>query len=271
MSVLAELDRYFVMRELRQSSEQQMRIYIAVFLKWCGQPDIPIEELTGVRISKFLAAKQTEGRRCHYRRSLRNALKALHRFSRNYVNCDPIREVRLDDLDPDSWTTEQVAKLVKACDRLPYCDRNWWRTFILAGYYTGLNAIDLHRITRASLMPEGHVVINRSKTGKRTFTAMPQNVMAEVLAFAPAEGPVWELKTSDEAFRMRFRRLVRLAGIPAGSFKQLRKTSGTLLEKANPGKGHVHLGNTAEIFKKHYEDVKVTQANPTMPPELPLD
>jgi integrase len=264
------LDRYILMRDVRPASERQMRSIVLVLLNWLKIEDMPIDQFTGEVISQFLADKQKQGRSSHYRRSLRNALKALHRFSRDYTNCDAIRPVKLDPLDPETWTEAEVVKLIEACDDLSYRDRNYFRTFLQVAYYTGLNAVDIHRLEKSNIDERGFIPFDRSKTHKRVFVSIPPELAAEILKIAPETGPIWPLKTSQEAFRMRFNRLVRLAGIRPGTFKQLRKTSGTLVEVANPGQGHRHLGNEPEIFAKHYEDRRVTQANPTMPPLLKL-
>ncbi len=271
MSLIQKLKEYMLLRELRPSTEKQFKTFIGVFLSWVGEKDFPIEQFTGAKISEFLAFKQAAGCSDHYRRSLRNHLKAIHRFSRDYQNCDKIRPVKLGELNPATWTTEQVEKLVSACDELRYRERDFWRTFILVGYYSGLNAIDIHRLAKADIDRAGYIVFSRSKTGKRVFVGIPPELASEVLAKAPEEGPIWPLKISDEAFRQKFRNLVRWAGIPAGSFKRLRKTSGTLVELNSPGKGHRHLGNTKAIFEAHYEDQKVTNPDPTMPPLLNLN
>lgn len=203
---------------------------------------------------------------------MRNTLKALYRFGCEQQKLAPenIRPVKLETLEPESWTPAEIIKLVLACDRLPYCDRNWWRTFVLAGFYSGLNACDLHRLERKDIGANGGVPFIRSKTGKRVFFSLPMDLVAEIIAISPAEGPIWPLLTSQESFRKRFERLVRLAGIRHGTFKKLRKTSGTLVEAACPGAGHRHLGNEQAIFSKHYEDRRVTQSAPTSPAAIDL-
>ncbi len=272
MSTRKVLADYILLHELRQDSEKQMSAILNVFLGWCGADDLPAEQFTAEQISIFLAEKQRAGRSSHYRRSLRNSLKALYRFacSQRKVMPEDIRPVRLETLSPQSWTADEVAKLVLACDRLPYCDRTWWRTFILVGYYSGLNAVDIHRLEKRDIRPNGGVPFIRSKTGKRVYFALPLELVGEIFTFAPDGGPIWPLKTSDEAFRMRFKRLVRLAGITEGTFKRLRKTSGTLVEEACPGAGHRHLGNERAIFEAHYEDRAITRAQPTMPQIIDL-
>lgn len=264
MSVLKILGSYLLQHELKRTSEAQMATILKVFLNWVGVPDMPTEHFTAERINEFLLSKQREGKSSHYRRSLRNSLKALYRFANDGAG-EPIRPVRLESLEPESWTADEIEKLIAACDELSYRDRNWWRTFILVAYYSGLNACDIHRLEKRHIPANGCVAFARAKTGKRVFFGLPQEVVAEVYAIAPAEGPIWALHTSQEAFRMRFNRLVRLAGIRAGTFKRIRKTSGTLVEVANPGQGHRHLGNEPAIFSRHYEDKTVTQSVPTMP------
>lgn len=264
MSMLKVLGRYLLEHELKRTSEAQMGTILRVFLNWLGVTDLPAEHFTAERISEFLLAKQREGRSSHYRRSLRNSLKALHRFAQT-GETTPIRPVKLDELEPESWTPEEVEKLVGACDNLPYRERNWWRTFILVGYYSGLNACDIHRLEKKHIPANGCVAFVRAKTRKRVFFGLPQDLIAEVYAIAPEAGPIWALRVTQEAFRVRFNRLVKLSGIRVGTFKRLRKTSGTLVELAQPGAGHRHLGNEQQIFAKHYEDKRVTQTVPTMP------
>lgn len=64
-----------------------------------------------------------------------------------------------------------------------------------------------------------------------------------------------------------FGRIVARAGL-FGTFKRLRKSSGSLVEAAAPGMGHKHLGNTRAIFEKHYEARRLTRPHPTLPPVL---
>lgn len=259
------LSDYLLRHELKPRSERQMRAILQVFLNWSGVPDMPVEQFTADKISEFLANRQANGRSSYYRRSLRNSLKALYRFSRGSLPAEPIRPVKLECLEPESWTPEEVGRLIAACDELPYRDRTYWRTLLLSAYYTGLNACDLHRLEKRNIHSNGAIPFSRSKTGKRVYVAIPAELAGEIYAFAPETGPVWPLKTSQEWFRRRFARLVRIARIPPGTFKRLRKTSGTLVELASPGQGHRHLGNEPQIFTKHYEDRTVTQSKPTMP------
>jgi integrase len=240
---------YLLRHELKLSSQRQMRIIVQVFLNWAQVDDMPVSEFTADRISEFLAHRQLAGRSSYYRRSL---------------------PVRLETLEPDSWTPAEVGKLVAACDDLSYRDRTYWRTFLLSAFYTGLNACDLHRLEKRHILSNGAIPFTRAKTGKRVFVAIPPDLVQEIYAFAPEAGPIWPERTSQEWFRRRFARLVRIANIPPGPFKRLRKTSGTLVEFATPGQGHRHLGNEPQIFAKHYEDRKVTQAHPTMPAVLKL-
>jgi integrase len=261
---------YLLRHELKLSSQRQMRIIVQVFLNWAQVDDMPVSEFTADRIREFLAHRQLAGRSSYYRRSLRNTLKAIYRFGRGSLPAEPIRPVRLETLEPDSWTPAEVGKLVAACDDLSYRDRTYWRTFLLSAFYTGLNACDLHRLEKRHILSNGAIPFTRAKTGKRVFVAIPPDLVQEIYAFAPEAGPIWPERTSQEWFRRRFARLVRIANIPPGPFKRLRKTSGTLVEFATPGQGHRHLGNEPQIFAKHYEDRKVTQAHPTMPAVLKL-
>ena len=50
--------------------------------------------------------------------------------------------------------------------------------------------------------------------------------------------------------------------------KYLRSSSGTAVEKASPGRGHLHLGNTRDVFERNYLDESQTAFNRPLPPAL---
>jgi hypothetical protein len=73
---------------------------------------------------------------------------------------------------------------------------------------------------------------------------------------------------SGETFRDQVERLVHRAGIRPGTWKWIRRGSGTDVELQARGAGHRHLGNTPAIFRQSYEDQSQTGSGLPGPREL---
>lgn len=69
-------------------------------------------------------------------------------------------------------------------------------------------------------------------------------------------------------FRRHFGKIVKGAKVNRGTFKWLRRASGSYVEALQPGAGHKHLGHqSAAVFAKHY-DARLGAATLPLPPEL---
>ncbi len=267
MPTLREVvESYCLSRELKKSTESYYRRVLSVFSRWLGR--VPrTEEFTPDMVSRFLAAKQHDNRSSYYRKSLRNGLRALLVHIGRDIPRGKLRSVKLTTLEPIAWTEEEVGRLVFACDVMFEGDhekRLYMRTLILAAYYTGASQIDLHGLTRANIAANGIVRYLRSKTGKPVVTAMPVDLIAQL----PPSDPIWPLKISPEMFRRRFAQIVKIAGL-RGSFKTLRKSSGTGVEMLHPGRGHEHLGNSRKVFETHYLARGSLEVVPILPNIVP--
>lgn len=53
-----------------------------------------------------------------------------------------------------------------------------------------------------------------------------------------------------------------------GSIGKLRHSSGTAAEIIHPGHGHEHLGNTRDVFERHYLDLQKVCSLRVQPPSL---
>lgn len=250
---------YILQHDLRETSSDQYHRVVGVFVSWAGR-DVSIEEFDERSVSQFLLDKQLAGLSSHYRKSLRNTLVALLRFA---GRTGKVRSVRLTELEPQSWTTEEVRKLLAACDKLRGEHRRaWWRSLIATAYYTGLGYVDLQNLERKDFDAIGRLRWRRSKTGKRVSAAIPLDLLASL-----PDGKLWPMTTTLEAFRRSFGRIVKNAGL-SGTFKKLRKTTGTLVDMTHPGRGHELLANSRVIFERHYRDRADSDAVPLMPPTL---
>ncbi len=238
------VESYLLEHDLRPTTADYYRRVWSVFRAWLSEQP-PGTTFSAQSVSQFLLAKQIAGRSPDYRRSLRNGLVAL---LRHRGDTDRVRPVKLRPLEPECWTTEQVVRLVATARQYRYRrDPDYWPTLIEAAYYTGLCQVDLETITRVHIAPDGTVCIRRSRTGKRVVAWLP----TEILASRPGTGPLWPRQISAEMFRRHFAKIVTMAGL-AGTFKRLRKSSGTAVEQLYPGRGHEHLANSRAVFERHY-------------------
>jgi integrase len=262
------LERFEFYRQRSPQTTAWYRRVVSVYCTW-SKGDVPLKKFNGESISLLLLAKEREGRSAYYLKSLRGGLVALLRDIRGDDPVERVRAIRVPPLDPMVLDAEEVEKLLASAHILPEAVR--WKYFIAIalGYFTGLDAIDVLRIRRSDIGEAGALFFRRSKTGAPVFVRIPADLLALIDKHCPGSGPIVRLNVSREYFRRIVRKLFKHAGL-AGSFKTLRKSSGSLVEQLFPGTGHQHLGNTRTIFEKHYEQHRITRSEPTSPPLVKL-
>jgi integrase len=252
------LDSYLLYNDLKPSTQAYYQNIVNAFAAWAAC-DKSRTAFNAETVSEFLRDKQVAGARPWYVKSLRHGLKSLLVSSGDNGR---IRTVKLKPLEVEVWREPEVAKLVAAIPKavFPFDDsmhalgrRFFWRTIVLGAWYTGLSFGDLITLDESHVDESGRVEIRRSKTGKRVITWMPPELLADV---SGRGATFWEPPIGPEQFRKEFRRIVIAAQL-VGSFKKLRKSSGTRADELQPGRGHVHLGNTRRVFETHYQAADV--------------
>lgn len=141
--------------------------------------------------------------------------------------------------------------------------RNYWPAMIRAAWDSGLRRGDLWRLKASHIRRDRTAVISQSKTGAIIVVRFhPSTVKAVQRAGGNLE---WSL--CEWCFGVHFQEIVTLSGIGKGTFRWLRRGSGSRIDADHPGLGHRHLGNTRQVFERHY-DAKLTNGSSPMPPEL---
>lgn len=258
---------YLLSHELAPESELYYRRMAHVLKAWARR-SVTVEAFTPTLVNQMLADKQRSGLSSHYRRSLRNSMRALlgHKYGGNLP--DKLRPVRLSPLNPQSWTAAEVQRLIVACEYMRDPRRRmWWQTIIAVGYFTGLSLQDLWRLRLDDIDDRGIVRMERSKTGKPVAMRVPEPWLSQARALA-IDGQVFKPFSAYEIFRQTFRRVVKKAGL-VGSFKKLRKSCGTSVEQRFPGQGHIALANGRKVFETHYLSRRHFDENPPEPDALP--
>jgi integrase len=188
-----------------------------------------------------------------------------------------VMRVALPERIPLAWTVDQAKRLLAACDRLTghhaatgIRRRDYWRSFVLAAWDTGLRGCDLRRLRVDVVVgaPGGRLVHVQHKTKKKVAVTMRSETIQAIHQTIPPERElVWPLWGRLELFRREARRLVRFGGLP-GSLKCLRSGSGTAVERESRGRGHEHLGNTRKVFEASYLDVTQLPDDRPLPPRI---
>jgi len=187
-----------------------------------------------------------------------------------------VRRVRVPELVPTAWTKTEVEQLLATVAGLPRRHRCglrrsvWWDLAVRVAWDSGLRWGDLVALRVDQIGPDGTVSLTQSKTAKvSTFRLSPTTleVLRATLAACPRD-LVCPWPASGETFRDQFGLIVQKAGIRAGTWKWIRRGSGSDVEQQLPGAGHRHLGNTRAVFDRSYADPKIIGRTTPAPREL---
>ena len=187
--------------------------------------------------------------------------------------CDPptrrIRSIRRSAPRPvvEAWTIGEVEQLVAACRGLPRrhrCGlprRQWWDLAVRVAWDSGPRWGDLVALPVARVRPDGTVSVVQAKTGRAATFRLSAGTL-DVLRASLVACPrllVCPWPASQVTFTAQVRILVAKAGIRAGTWKWLRRASGTDVEVQRPGAGSVHLGHApgSRVFAESYGDAEI--------------
>lgn len=265
-----ELESYLLYKTLAPETVAWYRRAVSVYAHWATSCEPLPADFNGAEISRFLLAISESGGSPHYQKSLRGALVALLRFIRGNTPIEKVRSIKVPKLIPEGWDESEVDRLLSpGCDGLPETTRFRWRLCISLAYYTGLDRCDLERLEQTNFAKNGAIIYRRRKTGAAPSGGVPLDVLELIRTRCPRKGSICRMGVSKEWFRRIFAGIVARAGL-FGTFKKLRKSSGSLVEADNPGTGHKHLGNTRHVFEEFYEVPRLTRRTPTMPKRISL-
>jgi integrase len=167
---------------------------------------------------------------------------------------------------PTAWTAEECGCLFSACKALDgevagLPRSAFWLSLALTVYSTGerIKAI-LHAKTQDCDLDAGTILLRWQtvKTRKnRLVWLLPDAVNAIRMIYDPTRERLWPWPHCTRHFFRHARRIVESAGVPAPKsdgknlFQRMRRTSGSMVEAAG-GDGARHLGNTRQVFERHY-------------------
>lgn len=282
------LIEYSTTREIESETIRQYEISIGRLEEWAGG-EIRLDQLDELMISQWLrdysktVAKSTV-------RSKRVQIVALWRNAADDGYVDPpkrrIRTAKVVEEAPTAWTIDEVAKLRATCRKLKRRHKcglsraKWWELAVMIAWDTGLRWGDLVRLKVASIPAHGIFAWTQHKTKRVALCRIEPETMRllrETLAECPRD-LVLPWPASGETFREQAKRLVAKAGIRPGTWKWLRRSSGTDVEVQQFGAATRQLGHrpgSKVAYVSYVDPTIVAQAGgivwPRPLPESPED
>ncbi len=234
---------------------------------------VTICDLTPELVNSFLTALGP-GRSPATVLQYRNIILSLWGWASDCGYCEPpvcrrIKRPKVVSPIPIAWTAAEVQRLIAACDS------PWWNSLARTAYDTGLRRGDLLSLTADNLR-DGVITLRPSKTPNKIVARRihPSTLAAikviETTKFSPRANSdlLWPWHQGREKWFSDFRKIVAAADL-VGTFKFLRRTSGTLVEAENPGAGQNHLAHSSRaVFERYYLDDGMVAGSSPMPPEL---
>lgn len=272
-------DGYALLRDVRPETIRQYSISARLFERWAGGP-VPLASLDEKSLSAFLRDYAVDHAPDTVR-SKRNQLLAVWRAAADDGLADDpvtrrVRRCTVPEPIVEAWTHGEVLELLAAAEKLPRwhpCGlrrREWWPLAVRVAWDSGLRWADQVAIPVSAVRPDGWVTVRQSKSRKAATFRFSESTMAALrnsLERCP-RALVIPWTASGETFRGQTARLVAKAGIRAGTWKWIRRGSGSDVELQSPGAGHRHLGNTRAVFERAYCDRTIVGSGIPAPREL---
>ena len=272
---------YGLLHDVRPNTVAQYVFAADLFERWAGGP-VRLDELDERSVSAWLrdySAKVAP----HTVRSKRRQVLALWRAAAEDGLCEPptlrVRGVRCPRLPVEAWTLDEVVALLGACRGLVRRHRCglhrsvWWDLAIRVAWDSGLRWGDQIELPVAAVAADGAVWWSQSKTGRVVSFKMSPSTVAALKASLAAcpRALVTPWPASHQTFSDQLDRIVARAGVRPGTWKWLRRSSGSYVELAAPGRGGEHLGHApgSRIFAEHYASPRIIARTIPSPPELP--
>jgi integrase len=272
---------YALLHDVRPETVGQYRITADLFERWAGGP-VSLQELDERSVSAWLRDYSAASAPSTVR-SKRNQILALWRAAADEGFCEPptlrVRGVRVPRLPVEAWTYDEVVRLLQAAGevkRRHRCGlprRVWWPLAIRVAWDTGLRWGDQIALPVGAVAADGAVWWSQHKTGRVVVCQLSPSTLAllrESLEAVPRE-LVMPWPASHETFTDQVKRLVAAAGVRPGTWKWLRRSSGSYVELEQQGAGAEHLGHApgSRVFRDHYASPRILLRTIPSPPELP--
>lgn len=189
-------------------------------------------------------------------------------YRQGLVSEPPLRVRRLRPIrrQPVAWTVDEVRQLVETAEQWPSRPW-WWSSLIRVGYDTALRLSDLLGLRTDQIAAS--MTVEQSKTQRQVAVRLREETLAVVRRHLREQGPsrlVWPLWAGREAMYRAFARIVVRAGIRPGTFRWLRRTAITQVERIEPGRGTQLAGHCSRSTTETWYIDRGQLEAPPLPP-----
>lgn len=274
----AVVERYSLERGIAKQTTWQLLYAVRSLETFLGREPTPAD-LADLPINRWLAWLVASPISPHTAKSKRRGIMTIWRYAAELRLCrlpERVRPVKAPREQPIAWTREELSRLLAAASlKTGTLKRfravkaaDYWRAYILVGYYSGLRLGDLLALRFDAIEANGCATVIQAKTGMPVTCHMPPDAIRALDAIRrPAREVVFGIMhraTIQETFRW----LVRSASLK-GSTKRLRSSGATWLEATNPGGAMAFLGHrTPGLAYRHYVDPRMIASRPPTPPRI---
>jgi integrase len=234
-----------------------------------GHP-VHISELTGDAVDSWLIRLRDLGRSPWTIKQRKISLLVIWRaawMEHLAPPLDPVRRLRPLHHSPTAWTLAEVRTLIATAESYPVRSA-WTATLVRVGYDTGARLGDLLTI-RVGQITTNLLRLVQHKTGRPVCLRLRPQTIQAVADHTVGQSPtalVWPLWGRREAFYRHFRRVVSSSGIRPGTFRWLRRTAATQLERVSPGRGTELLGHASRATTEAWYLDRSQLVEPPLPP-----
>ena len=194
-----------------------------------------------------------------------------------------IRRPKCPELLIDCYTFDEVRKLLAAAKAIDWAldlrgsheypngvtKSEYWTAAIRLAWDTGIRRGDVWLFRKSAIRPDRTARIVQHKTGQAVTVRLRQGTIDALNVINHDRPCRWTLNAS--FFGRHFKQLVAESGVNRGSFKWLRRSSGSYVEMGTCGAGGKHLGHAdPRVFDRHY-DAKLGGHLAPQPPDLDGD
>lgn len=293
---LAELVRLHAsMRDVGADYVYQLNSMVRALERVLGRP-VYVHDLQADTLNRALQRWKARGIAPSTRKSRRRMLLTLWHSAADRDLLPPPRRrslapVNEPDRLPQCWTRDQVLHLLHTAEQLEgwvspkhlpgVSRRAYWSSYVAAAWDMSLRGRDMRRRSLDDVIahPDPHrtdacVQLVQTKSGRYHVVHVQGSTIARIRACLaesprPLIWPAWGNTVRE--WRRQARQLVQRAGLP-GSIGWLRHSSGTDVENRSPGDGHRYLGNSADVFARHYfsrttGQYRIATPTPLEPPD----
>lgn len=285
------VEDYLQRTDVGEAYAEQLRWCVRGFSKFLERPAC-LDHLNSRDINAYLAHLRKAGYAGETRRSRRRILLTLSSDAARQrlidpVNRDMVARIKVFPAVPDGLTWSEARNIIIAINAKGKYDhwfcyryrktgivrRDWWRAYLSACWDTGAPA-DLRSLRWEELQENGRVYRLRGKTGKPLRWQLSSYTMDAIarLANPPYRPLVFPLWGCLDRFRREARKIIQeVAGLKGKSLGGFRSGAGTDAElRHGTGAGCQLLGNTPQVFVKHYEIAPLIE-RPAMSPRPLMD